>query len=151
MNAGIVKIWNSTVKPGDTVYHLGDVVLAYGKKEEKALYSFLEQVNGNIILLNGNHDHRKTRDIFKEFGHTVGLDYLEINSFDTKIVMSHYPHAVWNKCHHGSVMLHGHSHGSYSAPGRILDVGWDVHGRVLTLNEAYDIAMSKPVAKTDHH
>lgn len=150
MNAGIVKIWNSTVKQGDTVYHLGDVSLAYGKKAEDALRRFLDQVYGHIILLRGNHDHRLTRKIFLEYGHEV-TDYVETEIEGNKVVMSHYPFAVWNKCHHGSVMLHGHSHGSYSAPGRILDVGWDVHGRVLTLKEAYDMAMSKPVAKTDHH
>ena len=43
--------------------------------------------------------------------------------------MSHYPMMAWNRHHDGSIMLHGHCHGSMTYPftGRILDVGVDVH------------------------
>jgi len=151
MNEGIVKIWNQHVSPQDTVYHLGDVSLAYGKKSIEALHRFLSSVNGKITLLRGNHDHKETRKMFEMFGHEV-KDYLEIEFEKVKVCMSHYPFASWNKAHHGSVMLHGHSHGSYTAPGgRILDVGWDVHGRPLTMKEAVDICLKKPVFSTDHH
>lgn len=152
MNAGIVKIWNSTVKPTDTVYHLGDVSLAYGKKAEPALRRFLDQVNGHIILLRGNHDHKMTKKVFLEYGHEV-RDYKRLDLPDGRtIIMSHYPMYVWDKHHHGAVMLHGHCHGSLTGQkGKILDVGWDCHGRVLTIDEAYQMANEADKHRADHH
>lgn len=152
MNEGIVKIWNSTVKQGDTVYHLGDVSLAYGKKAEEALRRFLDKVNGHIILLRGNHDNRMTTKVFLEYGHEV-CDYKRLDLSDGRtIIMSHYPMYVWDKHHHGSVMLHGHCHGSLTGQkGKILDVGWDCHGHVLTLDEAYKMANEADKHRADHH
>ena len=45
------------------------------------------------------------------------------------IVLCHYAMLVWNKSHHGSWMLHGHSHGTLKYPfaAKILDVGVDSH------------------------
>lgn len=157
MNEGMIKIWNQHVQPGDTVYHLGDFVIAYGKNLEPRTRDILRFLNGKIILIGGNHDNHITKRLFKEFGHEV-FDYKEINFSDgkskgfVKVCMSHYPFAAWNKSHHGSIMLHGHSHGSYKAPGgRILDVGWDVHGRPLTMKEAVDICLKKQIFSADHH
>lgn len=154
MNDDMVKTWNKHVKPDDVVAHLGDFVIAYGKQVEPKVRDILSRINGTIILVGGNHDNHQTKRIFREFGHEV-VDYKEIE-FSTgkekvKVCMSHYPFASWNKAHHGSVMLHGHSHGSYEAPGgRILDVGWDVHGRPLTMREAVLICLEKPIYTADH-
>lgn len=52
MDEHMVQQWNSVVKPGDKVYHLGDVFI--GSKEK-----FLElrkRLNGSINLIIGNHD-----------------------------------------------------------------------------------------------
>lgn len=154
MNEDMVKTWNKHVKPEDTVYHLGDFVISYGEKLETRTFGILKQLNGKIVLINGNHDNHVTKRIFNFLGHEV-LDYKELNlstgKEKVKVCMSHYPFASWNKAHHGSVMLHGHSHGSYTAPGgRILDVGWDVHGRPLKMQEAVKMAMKIPVYSADH-
>lgn len=151
MNDAMIKIWNSQVGEDDHVFHLGDFAIVYGKKIPGMTMEILSQLNGRITLLMGNHDHRDTRKVFEEMSHKV-LDYKELKHDDNKIVMSHYPFGSWNKAHHGSVMLHGHSHGSYRSPGgRILDVGWCVHGRLLTLNEAYRMAMEKEIYSADHY
>ena len=92
--------------------------------------------NGKKILIHGNHDKPvKTSSAAREkFEQCV--DYLEIYVQDPgvisgkqHIVLCHYAMLVWNKRHHMSWMLHGHSHGSLTYPfnGRILDVGVDSH------------------------
>lgn len=52
MNAEIIRRWNNTVNPEDTVYHLGDVAL--GKIAESL--PLVGQLNGRKILVVGNHD-----------------------------------------------------------------------------------------------
>lgn len=51
----ILSNWNDKVKPGDLVYHLGDVFI--GKKEEFA--SLWPKFNGSKRLVVGNHDDIK--------------------------------------------------------------------------------------------
>lgn len=152
MNDALVAAHNEHADDKTTSFILGDFCFGYGKKGMARTAEILSQLNGKIILVGGNHDHKNTRSIFKEQNHEV-YDYYEFRDFETLVVMSHYPFAVWNKSHHGSVMMHGHSHGTYKAPGgRIIDVGWDVHGRVLDLHEAYEMAMNIQVYReNDHH
>ena len=51
MNAMLVRKWNKTVSDTDTVYFLGD--LAMGNP-----YKWLKELNGNIVLIRGNHDKK---------------------------------------------------------------------------------------------
>lgn len=70
---------------------------------------------------------------------------------DFKVVMCHYPMVTWNHKPHGSVMLHGHSHGKldeYNAQSMDLrfDVGIDgdlANLRFLTLEDVYNAATEK--------
>lgn len=55
MNECMLDNWNSVVKPGDIVYHLGDVMM--GNKEEFKKY--WKQLNGSKRLIVGNHDDIK--------------------------------------------------------------------------------------------
>lgn len=50
----IIKNWNQTVKPEDTVIHLGDVMI--GKKSEWIMPS----LPGRKILIRGNHDRSQS-------------------------------------------------------------------------------------------
>lgn len=150
MNADIIQKFNEGINGKTLTYILGDVCFGRGKQVVPRLDNILDQLLGDIVLIKGNHDNREAVAVFKDYGHKV-YEYFEINDFDTKICLSHYPFGAWNKSHFGAVMMHGHSHGSYHAPGRILDVGWDVHGRVLSLNEAYKMCMDKEIYTADHH
>ena len=58
MNKVMTERWNSLVKPGDTVYHLGDLCF-HNKIHPKDL---IKKLNGKIILIKGNHDKKKTLD-----------------------------------------------------------------------------------------
>lgn len=55
MNQQMLENWNSVVKPGDKVYHLGDVMM--GDKEEFKKY--WKKLNGHKRLIVGNHDDIK--------------------------------------------------------------------------------------------
>jgi calcineurin-like phosphoesterase family protein len=53
MDETLIKNWNSRVKPEDTVFHLGDFAFKLSKNEIK---NILDRLNGQIILVAGNHD-----------------------------------------------------------------------------------------------
>ena len=55
MNQCMLENWNSVVKPGDKVYHLGDVMM--GDKAEFKKY--WAKLNGSKRLIVGNHDDIK--------------------------------------------------------------------------------------------
>lgn len=55
MNDALVDNWNSVVKPGDKVYHLGDVM--FGDKEDFA--KLWPKLHGKKRLIVGNHDDIK--------------------------------------------------------------------------------------------
>ena len=55
MNEVMVEQWNSVVKPGDKVYHLGDVF--FGSKDD--FKSLWPKLNGSKRLVVGNHDDIK--------------------------------------------------------------------------------------------
>jgi len=49
MNYYLTSKWNSVVKPTDTVFHIGD--FCFGK-----ISDYINNLQGRIILLRGNHD-----------------------------------------------------------------------------------------------
>lgn len=51
MNAALVERWNAAVHPGDTVYVLGDM---FWCNMQEAI-SVLNQLNGQVFLIKGNH------------------------------------------------------------------------------------------------
>jgi len=55
MNETMVENWNNTVKPGDIVYHLGDVFM--GPRED--FLKMWKGLNGSKRLILGNHDDAK--------------------------------------------------------------------------------------------
>ena len=61
MNEDMVKLWNDTVRPGDKVYHLGDVVI------NRKYLPILHRLNGEKVLIKGNHDIFKLEDYIPYF------------------------------------------------------------------------------------
>lgn len=107
--------WNSKVNHEDTIYHGGD--LALHKNPEKYFY----RLNGIKHLIKGNHDSSKTTKLPWESINNI----LEIKVDKQRIILCHYSMRVWNKCHYGSIMLFGHSHGNLSENNQSLDIGVD--------------------------
>lgn len=124
----IISNWNDYVKPKETVFFLGDFCFGGQKKVKEVL----DQLNGNIFFIKGNHE-RPLCAYLKSVG-GQWYDYLEIKIRDEElerkyqdICLFHYPIYEWNKGHYGSWMLHGHCHHnckwSNTSQGKIMDVG----------------------------
>lgn len=86
MNQVLIDNWNAVVKPEDTIYHLGDV--AFLKQE--AAYKIIQQLNGNKILIRGNHD--KGAGAMNAMGFPEVHDKLQIEINGQKLWLSHYPY-----------------------------------------------------------
>lgn len=150
MHGHFIREWRRKVRPNEDVYILGD--LSFGGSTDTAL--FLYSLPGHKFLVKGNHD--KNKHIPIEHFEWV-KDYHELNlkrpgGKKKKIVMSHYPFASWNQMHYGSWMLHGHSHGTYNPEkGRILDVGYDNVGLLISLENVEEYMRKREKAVVDHH
>ena len=57
MNEQMIANWNSVVKPGDKVYHLGDVL--FGTRKQEWMDKNFPRLNGQKRLIVGNHDNIK--------------------------------------------------------------------------------------------
>jgi calcineurin-like phosphoesterase family protein len=97
MDEAMVKMWNETVRPNDKVYHLGDVVI-----NRKAL-SILHRLNGDKILIRGNHDIFKLEDYTRHFRDIRG--YHVMNG----MILSHIPVHEESLGRFGT-NIHGHLH-----------------------------------------
>lgn len=119
MDMSMALAWNRVVSPGDLVYHLGDFALG----PAGSLASYRSLLHGEVVLLKGNHDTRKTelREVFGTY-HTD----LSIRYEDRTIEMCHFPENLVAKARKGAWCLHGHSHGRYD-PGSLpmVDVSVD--------------------------
>ena len=149
MNETMIRNWNERVKPGDLVYHVGDFALMLRTDEQ--LDNLVRRLNGQIHLVRGNHDHKRTRKC-KKFASVQ--DYLEIKIGEQRIVLCHYAFRVWNKSHYSSWNLHGHSHGSLprNYDQKQLDVGvdcWDY--RPISFDEVTKEMKKHKSVSVDHH
>lgn len=138
MNEALVTNWNDRVASGDVVYLLGDVSFAGKDRTNDVLY----RLKGTMHLVRGNHDKKLSTDRFASVN-----DLLEISPNGHPIVLCHFPMVSWNKSHHGSWHLHGHTHGSYEPPEhkRMLDVGVDVHGyKPISLETVTEYMSTRP-------
>lgn len=155
MTEELVSRWNACVAPGDTIYHLGDFALSWGKKHAEIIDSLLARLNGNKWLIVGNHDRKEVVGNSRWAG-VAHYHELKLNlggEHKQRIVMCHYPLRSWNQMHRGAWMLHGHCHGSLQgAQGKILDVGVDVHDfKPISLESVQETMEKHSVVCVDHH
>jgi len=154
MTAALIENWNSCVKPGDVIYHLGDFALTWGKQHDELIDSLLTQLNGNKFLITGNHDRepvtRNPRWTKVAPYHELTVD---IGGVKQPIVLCHYAMRVWNRSHYGAWMLHGHSHGTLrDLGGKILDVGVDCSGyRPVDIDTVAFIMQSRKISCDDSY
>jgi calcineurin-like phosphoesterase family protein len=116
----IVEKWNSVVGEDDTVIHLGDFAF-------RGIEEHTKRLNGNKILLRGNHDHKSARtyieagwkDVIESVKIIIGDNVFEktprtdkywnglFKTFDDKtVLLSHYPiynHNVWDMKKYGPI------------------------------------------------
>lgn len=123
MNRAIVAIWNRQVAGEDRVYHLGDV--SFGGDAQT--FALLARLNGEICLINGNHDDRLIRDPYLCQRFAFVEPYHEMWVGKRLVILCHYPIVQWKNAQRGAWHLHGHTHGAICLPGAAMDVGIDAH------------------------
>jgi len=79
MDEEMVKRWNETVRPNDKVYHLGDVVI------NRRCLSIMHRLNGDKVLIKGNHDIFKLQDYLPHFRDIRGYHVMN------NMILSHVP------------------------------------------------------------
>ena len=97
MNEVMVQRWNERVGPADKVYHLGDVVI------NRKYLSVLERLNGDKVLIKGNHDIFRLEDYTKYFRDIRG--YHVMNG----MILSHVP-VHTDSLERFGCNIHGHLH-----------------------------------------
>lgn len=107
MNNELIRRWNDVVSDGDLVYILGDMFWCAPKKA----MTIMEQLNGQKILVKGNHDRWHDSKFDKMF---VKIDeYIETEDNGRKIVLCHYPIPCFKNHFYGWTHLYGHVHNSF--------------------------------------
>ena len=121
MDDALIEKWNATIKPEDTVYHLGDFSL----RATRPLDDYRRALHGTIHLIAGNHDAPLTENVTRQFASVSSIS--EIWLKDIRIFLCHYPLREWNGCWSGAWHLFGHLHGrlDHEPLGYSLDVGVD--------------------------
>ena len=129
---------NHTVGQDDTVFHLGD--FAYGNSQFIA--NIIKQLNGNIILIKGNHDLRNMNPtLYNIFSDVVYQARILIDK--QTVYLNHFPFLCFD---HGdinlykdnySIQLFGHVH---SGP---LTSSEDVNRLNILFPTQYDVGVDK--------
>ena len=136
MDEAMVDRWNSTVKPGDIVYHLGD--FTWNNDADQ----LLPRLYGDKRLIAGNHDPRTTRHA--KLWQSVQY-YEEIVVDGMRVVLCHYRIYSWHNIALGSIHLHGHSHGKCKRYCNVIDVGVDCSNFTpMTLHDWLDSCCKYP-------
>lgn len=97
MDEVLIARWNERVKPEDKVYHLGDVVI--NRRAMKTLY----RLNGDKVLIKGNHDIFDLKEYLKHFRDIRGYHVMG------GMILSHIPIHEESLGRFG-VNVHGHLH-----------------------------------------
>ena len=80
MNREIIRRHNERVKPGHTVFHLGDFRMS---NQGPNVHELMGMLNGNHVFIAGNHDKRN--------GLNTPLKYAIIQSYGKTILLCHDP------------------------------------------------------------
>lgn len=97
MNEEMILRWNNTVGPNDRVFHLGDFVI------NRKYLPIANRLNGEKILIMGNHDNFKTEELTPYFK--------ELHAYRewSGLIFSHIPVHESNK-YRWQGNVHGHLH-----------------------------------------
>ena len=86
MNEELIKRWNQTVKPEDTTIHCGDLAWIGSQIKKKDLPKIVNRLNGNKILVRGNHD-KLSHNAYYAAGFSFVCDSFTIG----RVLFTHLP------------------------------------------------------------
>jgi calcineurin-like phosphoesterase family protein len=152
MNRELIRRYNDTVGPQDTVLWCGD---SFFKGSPDWCRGILAGLNGNKILVKGNHD--RSHGAMAELGFALVLDECILHIAGRTCRVSHYPYgdleggrpvdavrkdkfkALRPKRVKGEVLIHGHTHDKRKRQGNAIHVGvdaWDYRPATMAEVEA---------------
>jgi len=159
MDVDMIHIINDTVGVDGILLHLGDFCLNTSRER---YINILRQLKIKAIwMIWGNHNNPIQREygltqqqviayhgslLIRYYGH-----YLTLRHRKNDYVCFHYPLQTWNGINQGSKHLCGHSHGNFTlsrpedTTHKMLDCGWDVHNKPISLDHINDIMKLKGV------
>lgn len=116
MNETMIQRWNEVVRPGDKVYHLGDVVM--GPDQEGWMKRHWPRLMGQKRLICGNHDNIK---MLSSGGFFAKVELWRVFS-EFGLILSHIPlheSGLYRGAGEGKQMInvHGHIHQNSSPKG----------------------------------
>lgn len=103
MNKVLIKLWNDKVASFDEVYVVGDFAL-----NDNVANDMLNDLNGKIHLIIGNHDNNLSEETLKRFA-TVN-QILTISDSDRSVCLCHYPLLSYENSIYGGYHIFGHIH-----------------------------------------
>ena len=119
----LIARWNAAVRPGDTVWHLGDFCHRCPKDRARALFG---RLNGRRrFLVRGNHDRIAARLPWDGVVDVARVVVPRPDGTTLGVWCSHYAHRVWPGQHRGDIHLYGHSHGRLPGTAASTNVGVD--------------------------
>lgn len=174
MNEILIKNWNATVKPGDIVFHLGDVALGPWSEWD----AVLKRLNGAKVLVVGNHDR-----VFKGMSEAQQARFAEhyrrwfdggiVDNYEgfelwngSEVNLSHFPYdgdshdgdryTEYRLKDTGMPLVHGHTHAEYAKDGDAARVSYSVGGtlQIHVGADAWDyrpVPESQVIALIDKH
>jgi calcineurin-like phosphoesterase family protein len=164
MNQDMIRIINETVGENGILLHLGDFCLNTSLEQYQSIM-FQLKVKA-VWMMWGNHNN----PIQKSYGGSVQQiagsirgtmvrylqHYFTFRKGRKTFVCFHFPIHSWDGMSDGGMHLCGHSHGTLpiSRPEnkthKILDCGWDVHGKPLSFKEVEAIMDTKDINNVHH-
>jgi calcineurin-like phosphoesterase family protein len=136
MNRVLVKNWNKTVRPEDTVYFVGDWVVS---RDPRRARKRVNKLNGHIISIKGNHDkgQRGIKFYHHKRRHWGGYKFLLLHWGGYKFLLLHDPkekRSTWD-----GWLIHGHTHNkSRKYPF--------INGKLKTINVSVELTNYRPIS-----
>jgi calcineurin-like phosphoesterase family protein len=166
MNEDIIANLN-VLQKGDTLYYLGDFAFTRSSNAAEGHMKAVALIGANLFFIKGNHDKRDTIKLYERYGVYLGEQKkIKIADKDApnelqEIVLNHYAMRVWDKSHHGTWHLYGHSHDGLDDKGDYwgmsMDCGVPSAYRIKGQYEPFSYEEIKEIMKTrkpkiiDHH
>lgn len=148
MNEAIITAHNDIVKPGDSVYHLGDFCFTWGDSVRPS--KLLKLLNGQHFLIKGNHDRVRNWDPFPKFIWVRERDKLKTKTYGD-IYMDHYPLRDWPGRYRGRIQVYGHTHGTLEPLIGSAEVGVDIAYRTLNEWRPFSIEEIREMARYEEY
>jgi calcineurin-like phosphoesterase family protein len=109
----MIENWNKIVKPNDRIFHLGDIIYKCKNRDE-----IMQRLNGEKVLIKGNHDKDQLGWYMKYFKDIRGTHHIDGN-----YLLGHFPVHPDSK---GRFVrqLHGHIHAQTVMRSKLIEYGF---------------------------